>query len=156
MYETEINRLADLLVEFGANVQPDQIVTVGSELGKEPLTRAIAASAYRRGAKFVEVSYADPHIKRARVLNSSPERLQEYPSWFGQRMLELGAQKCARISLSGPVEPHLLDDLDQALVGREKSAPMKDGRHRDECTHDQLDDRALPDGWLGKARAPRD
>ena len=127
MYETQITRLADLLVEFGANVQPDQIVAVGSELGKEPLTRAIAASAYRRGARFVEVSYSDPHIKRARILNQNADKLQEYPSWFGHRMLEIGAQKCARVALSGPVEPHLLDDLDQKLVGQEKSTPMKEG-----------------------------
>ena len=39
--------LADLIVRFGANVQPGQIVAVSSEPGKEPLVRAIAESAYR-------------------------------------------------------------------------------------------------------------
>ncbi|MCW2955357.1 MAG: peptidase aminopeptidase [Thermoleophilia bacterium] len=120
---TIIERLAELIVGFGANVQPGQIVALGSELGKEQLTREIAASAYRRGAKYVEVSYADPHIKRARVLNQAPELLGEYPSWFGQRMLALGEQRAARISLAGTTEPHLLDDLDSTLVGKEQSAP---------------------------------
>src|SRR5918912_757282 len=50
-----IDRIAELAVEFGANVQPGQIVAVGAELGKEEMVRAIAASAYRHGAKFVDV-----------------------------------------------------------------------------------------------------
>jgi len=120
---TIIPRLAELIVGFGANVQPGQIVALGAELGKEELTRAITGAAYRRGASFVEVTYVDPHIKRQRVLNADPATLETYPSWFGERVLALGDQRCARIGLSGTTEPHLLDDLDPALVGREQSAP---------------------------------
>ncbi|MDX6435526.1 MAG: hypothetical protein QOK34_360, partial [Gaiellaceae bacterium] len=43
-----LERLADLIVNVGANVQPGQILDVGSGLGKEELTRAITASAYKR------------------------------------------------------------------------------------------------------------
>ena len=48
-------RFADLAVGFGANVQLDQIMTVSCEPGQEYLVRALAASAYERGAKFVDV-----------------------------------------------------------------------------------------------------
>lgn len=126
MITTYTNRLADLLVEFGANVQPDQVVTINSSIGKEELTRAVAASAYRRGATYVDVSYADIHIKRARILNSTPERLDKFPSWFADRVIAMGEQRCAAISLSGPVEPDLLTDLDQRLVGMEQSAPQRE------------------------------
>lgn len=117
-----VERLAKLIVGLGANVQAGQIVTVASELGKEQLTREIVADAYRRGASFVEVNYADPHIKRLRVLHADPESISEYPSWFGQRMLEIGAQRCACVALSGPTGPNLLDDLDPNLIGREQSS----------------------------------
>ena len=40
-----VDRLAELAVAFGANVQPDQIVFVQAELGHEPLVRAIAEDA---------------------------------------------------------------------------------------------------------------
>ena len=63
-----IEALAELLVRFGANVQPGQVVAIGSEPGKEALTRAIAVHAYKAGAKFVDVSSYDLHIKRARAL----------------------------------------------------------------------------------------
>ena len=66
MDDATLRRFADLVVGFGANVQPGQIVAVCCEPGKEPLVRAIAESAYRRGAKFVDVQWFDPWVKRAR------------------------------------------------------------------------------------------
>ena len=126
MDQPTLERLADLLVGFGANVQPGQLVAVGSELGKEPLTRAIAASAYRHGALYVDVSYADPHVRRARIEHGSDEALRTVPSWIGQRILALGEQRCARIALTGPVAPGLLDDLDPARVGSDRSQALRE------------------------------
>jgi aminopeptidase len=116
----ELERFADLVVRFGANVQPGQIVALGTEPGKEPLTRAIAAAAYRAGAKFVDVASFDVHVKRARLRYAPEDTLEFVPSWYGQRMLALGEQRCARIGLSGPVAPGLLEDLDPARVGRDQ------------------------------------
>jgi aminopeptidase len=120
MTEKELERLADLVVGFGANVQPGQIVALGTEPGKERLMRALAASAYRAGATFVDVSYFDLHVKRARIEHAQPDTLEFVPDWYGQRILALGDQRCARIGLSGPVAPGLLDDLDPKLVGRDQ------------------------------------
>ncbi len=123
---TTLQRLADLLVGFGANVQPGQIVAVSSEIGKEPLTRAVAASAYRHGATFVEVSYSDIHVRRARIEFGSDEALETVPPWLGERILRLGDARAARIALTGPVEPGLLEDLDPARVGRDKSQALRE------------------------------
>jgi aminopeptidase len=119
MHEERIERLARLAVEFGANVQPGQIVAVGSEPGKEDLTRAVASAAYRAGAKFVDVAVFDVHVKRARIAHADPDTLGFIPSWYGARIRELGEQRCARVALSGPVAPGVFDDLDPALVGRD-------------------------------------
>jgi aminopeptidase len=121
-----LERFADLLVGFGANVQPGQIVAVSSEIGKEPLTRAIAASAYRHGARFVDVTYSDPHVRRARIEHGSDAALETVPSWIGERILALGEQRCARIALTGPVEPTLLDDLDPARIGADRSQTLRE------------------------------
>ena len=121
-----IERFADLIVGFGANVQPGQVVAIGTEPGKERLARAIAASAYRHGAKFVDVSTFDIHVKRARLLYAEEESLDFVPSWFGERMLELGEQRCARVGLTGPVAPGLLDDLDPVRVGRDHLPFLKE------------------------------
>jgi aminopeptidase len=115
-----LERFAELIVGFGANVQPGQIVAISSEPGKEELTRAVADVAYRRGAKFVDVQYFDLHIKRSRILHAPEDTLDFVPSWYGERILALGDQRCARIGLSGPVAPGILDGLDPARAGRDQ------------------------------------
>jgi aminopeptidase len=117
--DEEIERFAQLIVGFGANVQPGQIVAIGTEPGKERLTRALAAAAYRAGAKFVDVSSFDVHVKRARIQYADEDTLDFVPPWYGERILALGELRAARIGLSGPVAPGLLDDLDPGRVGRD-------------------------------------
>jgi aminopeptidase len=126
MDEATLERLADLVVGFGANVQQDQIVSVTCEPGKEPLTRAIAASAYRRGAKFVDVAWFDPWVKRARIAHAREETLDFVPDWYGTRILALGDQRAARIGLSGPTAPGLLADLDPVRSGKDRLPAVKE------------------------------
>ena len=121
-----LERYADLVVGFAANVQPDQVVAIGSEIGKEELTRAIAASAYRHGARFVDVAYFDLHIKRARIEHAREDTLGFVPSWYGDRVLEMGRQRCARIGLTGPSFPGLMDGLDPARAGRDQLPMVKE------------------------------
>jgi aminopeptidase len=113
-------QLADLAVSLGANVQRGQIVTVGADHGQFELARAIAESAYERGAKFVDVQYFDPYVKRARIAHAADDTLEFVPSWISQRMLAIGEQRAARISLAGPTATGLLDDLDPERAGRDQ------------------------------------
>jgi aminopeptidase len=126
MDDAMLERLADLVVGFGANVQPDQIVSVSCEPGKEALTRAVAASAYRHGAKFVDVQWFDPWVKRARIEHARDETLDFVPAWYGERVLALGDQRAARIALSGPTAPGLLEDLDPVRAGRDRLPTLKE------------------------------
>src|SRR5215468_1274882 len=124
--EDRLERYADLIVNFGVNVQPGQILDLGSGLGKEELTRSITASAYKRGAKFVDVNYWDPWLKRLRVQFAADEVLDFVPSWYGERTLQLGDERAATILLSGPLAPHLYDDLDPARLGRDVFPRIKE------------------------------
>jgi aminopeptidase len=114
-----VRSLAELLVRFGANVQPGQIVALSSEPGKEPLARAVAEAAYKAGARFVDLQVFDVYFKRARALYAEPETLGFVPPWYGQRMLALGDARAARIVLTGPVAPRIMDGVDPALAGRD-------------------------------------
>ncbi len=121
-----LERLADLAVVLGANVQPGQILTVGADHGQCELARAIAVNAYKRGARFVDVQYFDPYVKRARIAHAPDETLDFVPSWLSQRMLALGEERAARISLAGPTVPGLLDDLDPERAGRDQLPFVKE------------------------------
>jgi aminopeptidase len=118
--QSTLERFADLAIGFAANVQKGQVVAIGAELGKEAMVRALAAKAYQHGAKFVDVQYFDMHVKRARVLEAEDETLDYVPPWYGHRILELGRLRCARVALSGPATPGLLDDLDPRRAGRDQ------------------------------------
>src|SRR5919202_2678069 len=121
-----LERLADLVVGFGANVQDGQIVSVTCEPGKEPLTRAIAESAYRHGAKFVDVQWFDPWVKRARVAHARQDTLEFVPEWYGQRILALGDARAARIALAGVSAPGLLSDLAPVRAGKDRLPAVKE------------------------------
>jgi aminopeptidase len=126
MDEATIDRLAALAVGFGANLQAGQILNVSCEPGKEYLARAVAAEAYRRGARFVDVGWFDPWIKRARLLHASDDTLEFVPPWYAQRMLALGEARAAAVALSGPSAPGLLDDVDPVRAGRDRLPAIKE------------------------------
>jgi aminopeptidase len=114
-----LTALAELIVGFGANVQPGQIVSVSSEPGKEPLARAVAEAAYRAGAKFVDLTVFDIHLKRLRALHADPDSLEYVPPWYGQRMLQLGELRAATVALTGPVAPEIMQDVDPERLGKD-------------------------------------
>jgi aminopeptidase len=126
MDDATLRRFADVIVGFGANVQPGQVVAVSCEPGKEYMVRAIARAAYLRGAKFVDVQYFDPWVKRTRVEHAREEDLDFIPDWHGKRLLALGEIGAARVGLSGPTAPGLMEDLDPGRVGRDRFPALKE------------------------------
>jgi aminopeptidase len=119
-------RLARLAIEYAVNVQPDQVVIVNADYGQHDLARALARHAYRRGARFVDVWYFDPHLKRARMEHAGEETLDYVPPWYGQRVLAVDEAAGARISLSGSTTPGLLDDLDPKRLARDLLPRVKE------------------------------
>ncbi len=152
--QARIHALADLIVRFGANVQPGQIVAIGSEPGKEPLARAIAEAAYKAGAKFVDLSVFDIHLKRARVLHAAPDTLGFVPPWYGERMRALGEHRCApdRAHRPGRAARHGRDRPGAARQGPAAAGARVD-RDR-QPAHHELDGRAVPDPGVGRAGPP--
>jgi aminopeptidase len=126
MDQATIERLAALAVGFGANLQPGQILNVSCEPGKEYLARAVAVEAYRRGARFVDVSWFDPWIKRARLLHAPDDTLEFVPPWYAHRMLALGEARAATVQLSGPSAPGALDGVDPVRAGRDRLPAIKE------------------------------
>ena len=115
-----LERFAHLAVDFSANVQPGQIVTIEAETGMEPVVRAVAERAYQRGARFVDATYFDPYIKKARLQLAPEETLEFVPEWYGKRMLQLGDVHAARIVLVPRVSPGILNGVDPKRAGRDQ------------------------------------
>src|SRR5829696_5702169 len=126
MDDATIARLADLAVGFGCNLQEGQVLAISGEPGKERMIHALAESAYKRGARFVDVGWFDPWVKRARIRYAPEETLDYVPPWLGDRILALGEHRAARVALSGPTAPGLLEDLDPVRAGRDRLPSVKE------------------------------
>lgn len=118
-YADLTRRLADLIVGYGANVQPGQVVGVSTYTGKEELAREVVRAAYERGARWVDVVTFDPWVKRQRLSLAPEETLDFVPPWMIDRLEWLSAEHAARITLNGPSAPQALDGLDPARAGRD-------------------------------------
>lgn len=126
-HAARIAALADLAVGTGANVQAGQVVAVSGRPGQEELVRAIAASAYRRGARYVDVAWFDPHVKLARLQHAPDDTLDWVPPWLGARATALGDLAAATIGLAGPTAPGLFDGIDPARAARDRLPSVREG-----------------------------
>jgi aminopeptidase len=98
--------------------------------------QAIAARAYDRGARYVDVQYFDPEVKRIRAARAREETLGWVPPWLGNRMLSLGELDSARIVLVPLVPPGLLNDVDPARAGLDRLPTLRE-------TFAVIDDRSV-------------
>jgi aminopeptidase len=145
--DERLARYAELAVRVGANVQKGQTVFVLSQIDHAPLTRAITRAAYQAGAKYVDVSYRDQHVRKAMIELGPDEALTYTPEWV--KTLTHANAGNALVATAGDPEPELLSDLDGERVGR---ARMKEVV---EIGHAQMVERSVNwtvvgmpnDGW---------
>ena len=107
-----MERLADLAVCVGANVHQGQdVVVLAWDIEQAPLVRAVAESAYSRGARFVSAVYWDAHVKHSRLRHAPVETLDFVPDWWEAITTECVARRSAVIVLFGQTQPELMEDI---------------------------------------------
>jgi aminopeptidase len=114
--DLRLERYAELCVRVGANVQPGQEVFLQGLVEHAPLVRALTRQAYRAGASYVHVLYADDHVRHAMIELGPDEALTYSPGWL-KTFVEAGAGN-AYLGTTGDPEPELMADLDGGRVGR--------------------------------------
>lgn len=113
MTPAELRRYADAVVDTCLGTRRGDVLGVHGEPGHAPFAEAIAESAYRAGARFVDVLYVDPAARRARVAHGRVEAdLAFQPAWHRRRMQELLAMDAAIVSIAGEAQPGLMAGLD--------------------------------------------
>ncbi|HEX6763366.1 MAG TPA: aminopeptidase [Gaiellaceae bacterium] len=118
-------RYAELIVRVGANVRPGQLVDVLAGPEHAEMVRAVAREAYRAGARYVDVRYVDPHVKRALIESNAPDDVLSWtPPWLLSRERNLGDEHAAVIALTGDAEPELLADLPGGRVGKARMVDL--------------------------------
>ncbi len=118
--EERLARYARLAVEVGVNLQEGQLLRVVAHPDHLPLTRAIAEVAYANGARFVDVTFADPHVRRSRILHAPEDTLDWSPPWTVSFIDELAETNGAMIAITGDPEPELFAELDPKRIAKNR------------------------------------
>ena len=110
-FQTQLERYAELLVGHGVNVQPGQIVNIGTEAIHRDFAVLVARAAYKRGAKLVDVDLGDQRLLRSRIEFSKDEHLEYVPGYVTERLKNLVDSGGCTMRILGPENPDILSDL---------------------------------------------
>ena len=116
-----LDRLADVAIGTGLNLQPGQQLVLTGSAETLPLVRRIAAAAYKAGASLVTPILSDEEITRARYLHGHDVTFDAAAGWLYQGMGQAYDANAARLHVSSE-NPMALSDMDPAKVGRAAKA----------------------------------
>jgi aminopeptidase len=114
-FEQQLQNYADLAVNLGVGLRTGQRLIVRAPVESAPLLRLIAASAYRAGARLVDVLWSDDAITLARFQHAPRDSFEEFPVWRTAAMAQAAEQGDAFLSISAE-DPDLLKDQDPNLI----------------------------------------
>ena len=113
-----IEDYAHLVVRVGVAVRDGQDVYVTGQIDQADFLRAIAAEAYRAGARHVDVEYRDPWVRRALVAEGSDTALGWSPPWMVARQEQAVETGAAVIAVSSGSNAEVYEGLDTARLAR--------------------------------------
>jgi len=109
---------ARLIVRTGVNLRPGQELIVQARVEHAPLVRLVAEEAYRVGARYVDVAFADAGVRHALVEHGPDDALDWSPPWTVQRIERASEINAAAVGVSGGSDSALFADLDTGRLAR--------------------------------------
>jgi aminopeptidase len=98
-------------VKASLGIEKGESFLVQGEPEHRELLAAIAESAYRAGARYVDVVTSDPLVMRARLLHGSDEALGALSPWNRRRLREVASPQGAIAFIAGDGEAGYLDGV---------------------------------------------
>jgi len=120
-YLEMLDKLADVTVQVGLNLQRGQELVITAPIEALPLTRKITERAYQAGAKMVTTLYSDDAATLARYRFAPSDAFDYAPAWLYEGMAEAYAAGAARLAITGQ-NPALLKGQDPDRISRASKA----------------------------------
>ena len=124
-FQANLKKYADIAIKIGLNLQPGQKLILqdmrrsGVPIETAPVVRELAASAYKAGAKMVDVLWGDAELKLIQYENAPKESFDDFTAWQVQGVLDVIEDGGAVLSIQA-FDPSLLEGQDSDLVAREQ------------------------------------
>ena len=124
-FDTNLRKYADLLVRIGVNLTEGDLLHFTVNVTDDPNIRILAhyivESAYKAGAKYVDVRWVDEVISKLRILHAPEDTLDYVPDWFIKSVDAYANAGVARLVSFGR-NPQLFAGLDGKKVTKMERA----------------------------------
>ncbi|MCR4856425.1 MAG: aminopeptidase [Erysipelotrichaceae bacterium] len=120
MYE----KLAELAVRKGVNLQKGQPLVIRANLRDVDLVRKIVKIAYENGASSVSIDWRDEELSLMNYKYQSIETLSDIPQWLYDKTKLQHEQKAAYLSIASD-KPGALKEIDSAKMNAYQQAYYK-------------------------------
>ena len=117
----KLDRLAEVAIKVGLQLQPGQDLVLTSSIAALPLTRRIVEQAYKAGAGLVTPIFNDDEITLARFRYGADAGFDRAAGWLYEGMAKAFSNNAARLAVRGD-DPSLLSAQDPAKVARANKA----------------------------------
>lgn len=120
-FQQNLDRYAQLAVEVGVNLQPNQILVISASTDTVEFVRLITEKAYDIGARQVIVDFNDDVLSRLRFEKAPADSFSEFPEWKvleREKLAEEGAAFMSIVSQS----PDLLNGIDPTRIADSQKA----------------------------------
>src|ERR1700692_1870948 len=117
----KLDRLAEVAIKVGLNLQPGQDLLLTAPAVALPLVRQIAAHAYKAGAGLVTPFFSDEAVTLSRYRFGHDNSFDRAAGWLYEGMSKAFAANTARLAIVGD-NPMLLSGEDPARVARASKA----------------------------------
>ncbi|VEJ44847.1 aminopeptidase [Bartonella vinsonii] len=112
-----LNRLAEITVKVGLNLQEGQDLILTAPVTALPFVRRIAYHAYKVGAGVITPLFSDDMLSLTRFENAHTASFDRAPSWLYEGMAKAFKNGAARLAIVGD-NPLLLSNQDFDKVAR--------------------------------------
>jgi len=117
----KLDRLAEVAIKVGLNLQPGQDLLLTAPTAALPLVRKVAEHAYKAGAGLVTQFFSDEAVTLARYRHGQDNSFDRAAGWLYEGMAKAFAANTARLAIVGD-NPMLLSGEDPAKVSRASKA----------------------------------
>lgn len=137
-FEQKLQNYAQLAVEVGVNIQPDQILFITASTDTVEFVRLVTEKAYDFGARQVIVDFNDDIVSRLRFEKAPANSFSDFPEWKvleREQLAEKGAAFMSIVSQS----PDLLKGIDVTrMADAQKAAGQALDKFRQEMQADKF------------------
>ena len=137
-FEQQLSRYAELAVNVGVNIQPNQYLYISASTDAIEFVRVITEKAYDAGARHVFVDWVDDIVSRLRYEKAPADSFSEFPEWKVMEREQLAEKGAAFMSIISQ-SPDLLKGIDASRIADfQKAAGQALDKYRQYVQSDKI------------------